>query len=76
MWHSDFQDGEGSAESPIEFQPSALFEGHKHDVYSVVCRDGGGSIVSAGYDRMVREWDVPTQRQVPSHALCFSVPVF
>jgi hypothetical protein len=64
MWHSVFQDREGPAEGPMDLQPSAVFEGHTHDVYSVVCRDMGCSIVSAGYDRLVREWDVPTQRQV------------
>jgi hypothetical protein len=64
MWRSTFEDGDGPAESPNELQSCAVFEGHKHDVYSVISREGGGSIVSAGYDRMVREWDVPTQRQV------------
>ena len=31
---------------------------------TVLSAGRGGSIVSAGYDRIVREWDVPTQRQV------------
>ena len=64
MWRSTYEDGDGPAESPNELQSCAVFEGHKHDVYSVISREGGGSIVSAGYDRIVREWDVPTHRQV------------
>lgn len=66
MWRSVLEDREGSIESPIDSEACAVFEGHKHDVYSVICRDGGASIVSAGYDRMVREWDVSTARQVPA----------
>jgi hypothetical protein len=68
MWRSVLDDRDGCADGPTDVECSAVFEGHKQDVYSVVCRDVGNSIVSAGYDRMVREWDVPTGRQVPAYA--------
>jgi hypothetical protein len=66
MWRPVPDDTDGCADGPTDIGCSAVFEGHKQDVYSVVCRDFGNSIVSAGYDRMVREWDVPTGRQVPA----------
>ena len=44
MWRSTFEDGDGPAESPNELQSCAVFEGHKHDVYSVISREGGGAL--------------------------------
>ena len=64
MWRTVHEDIDGAAENPTDSEASAVFEGHTRDVYSVICRDGGGSIVSSGYDRMVRLWDVATERQV------------
>ncbi len=73
MWRSVLEDRDGCADGPTDSEASAVFEGHKHDVYSVVCREGGKSIISAGYDRMVREWDVPTERQVCARQTCCAI---
>jgi WD40 repeat protein len=74
MWRCALEDSYGSVEGPSDSEAYAILEGHKHDVYGVICRDGGATILSAGYDRMVREWDVSTARQV--HARLIALPLY
>lgn len=39
----------------------STFTGHKGDVYCVDIEDGGGHILSGGYDQSIVVWDTPTQ---------------
>lgn len=47
--------------SITEQKEVATFRGHTGDVYCVDIEDGGGHLLSGGYDQSIVLWDTPTQ---------------